>query len=121
MVLYRFLFACVGMLPVIVTHRVRLTAGETRTLLLAAFFGIPIQFMLQFHGLVLTTVSHAALMVGAMPVLLAAAAALFAGSGWTGLAGWRCAVPLAARRWWCWAAAARPPGAKRLRWRATCW
>jgi len=79
MVLYRFLFACVGMAPVMFTRRVRLTASETRTLLLAALFGIPIQFMLQFHGLALTTVSHASLMVGAMPVLLAIAAVLFAG------------------------------------------
>ncbi len=92
MVLYRFLFACVGMLPVMVTRRVRLTAGEMRTLLLAAFFGIPVQFLLQFHGLALTTVSHAALMVGAMPVLLALAASLFAGErldwiGWLALCG----------------------------------
>jgi len=92
MVLYRFLFACLGMLPVMVSERVRLTAGETRTLLLTAAFGIPIQFLLQFHGLVLTTVSHASLMVGAMPVLLAAAAALFAGErldwiGWLALCG----------------------------------
>ena len=92
MVLYRFLFACAGMLPVMVTQRVRLTAGETRTLLLAAFFGIPVQFLLQFHGLALTTVSHAALMVGAMPVLLALAASLFAGErldwiGWLTLCG----------------------------------
>ncbi|MGA9062179.1 MAG: EamA family transporter [Terracidiphilus sp.] len=92
MVLYRFLFACVGMAPVMVSHRVRLTGGETRTLLLAAAFGIPIQFLLQFHGLALTTVSHASLMVGAMPVLLAAAAALFAGErldwvGWLALCG----------------------------------
>ena len=92
MVLYRFLFACLGMLPVMVSRRVRLTASETRTLLLTAAFGIPIQFLLQFHGLVLTTVSHASLMVGAMPVLLAAAAALFAGErldwvGWVALCG----------------------------------
>ena len=79
MVLYRFLFACLGMAPVMFTRRVRLTASETRTLLLAALFGIPIQFMLQFHGLALTTVSHASLMVGAMPVLLAVAAVVFAG------------------------------------------
>ena len=90
MVLYRFLFACLGMLPVMVSERVRLTAGETRTLLLTAAFGVPMQFLLQFHGLVLTTVSHASLMVGAMPVLLAAAAALFAGErldwiGWLAL------------------------------------
>jgi drug/metabolite transporter (DMT)-like permease len=92
MVLYRFLFACLGMAPVMVSQRVRLTAGETWTLLLTAAFGVPIQFLLQFHGLVLTTVSHASLMVGAMPVLLAAAAALFAGErldwvGWLALCG----------------------------------
>jgi drug/metabolite transporter (DMT)-like permease len=90
MVLYRFLFACLGMAPVMLTRRVRLTGGETRVLLLAALFGIPIQFLLQFHGLVLTTVSHASLMIGAMPVLLAAAAAMFAGErldwiGWVAL------------------------------------
>jgi drug/metabolite transporter (DMT)-like permease len=92
MVLYRFLFACVGMAPVIFTHRVRLKRDELRIMLLAAAFGIPIQFLLQFHGLALTTVSHASLMVGAMPVLLAAAAALFAGErldgvGWLALCG----------------------------------
>jgi drug/metabolite transporter (DMT)-like permease len=94
MVLYRFLFASLGMLPLAIANRRRfhLTAGEIRILLISAAFGIPIQFLLQFHGLALTTVSHAALMVGAMPVLLAAAAALFAGErldwiGWLALAG----------------------------------
>jgi drug/metabolite transporter (DMT)-like permease len=92
MVLYRFLFATLGVLPVAVRYRARLTGSEMRILLLAAVFGIPIQFLLQFHGLALTTVSHASLMVGAMPVLLAAAAALFAGEslewfGWLALAG----------------------------------
>jgi drug/metabolite transporter (DMT)-like permease len=75
-----------------VSQRVRLTAGEMRTLLLTAAFGVPMQFLLQFHGLALTTVSHASLMVGAMPVLLAAAAAIFAGErldwiGWLALSG----------------------------------
>jgi drug/metabolite transporter (DMT)-like permease len=101
MVLYRFLFACVGMLPLAIAHRkrFRLTRSETWTLLIAAAFGIPIQFLLQFHGLALTTVSHAALMVGAMPVLLAAAAALFAGErldwiGWLALVGSTCGAAL---------------------------
>ncbi|MEI9967520.1 MAG: DMT family transporter [Terracidiphilus sp.] len=90
MVLYRFLFACLGMTPVLLTQRARLTASELRTLLLAAALGIPIQFLLQFHGLALTTVSHASLMVGVMPVMLAAAAVLFAGErldwvGWLAL------------------------------------
>jgi drug/metabolite transporter (DMT)-like permease len=87
MVLYRFLFATLGMAPVALRHRVRLSAGEWRMLLLAAAFGIPIQFLLQFHGLEHTTVSHASLMVGTMPVLLAAAAALFAGERLDGF-GW---------------------------------
>lgn len=95
MVLYRFLFASLGMLPVILFFRggwVRLNRAELRMLIIAASFGIPIQFLLQFHGLSRTTVSHASLMVGAMPVMLAAAAALFAGErldrlGWVALFG----------------------------------
>jgi drug/metabolite transporter (DMT)-like permease len=81
MVLYRFLFASLGMLPVALIHRrrFRLTGAEARLLLLCAFFGVPVQFLLQFYGLARTTVSHASLVVGAMPVLLAAAATLFAG------------------------------------------
>lgn len=90
MVLYRFLFASLGMAPVALAHRVRFTPSEMRTLLLSAFFGIPVQFLIQFHGLALTTVSHASLMVGSMPVLLGVAAALFAGErldaiGWGAL------------------------------------
>jgi drug/metabolite transporter (DMT)-like permease len=90
MVLYRFLFASLGMLPVVLLHRVRLTRNEWTTLLLTAAFGIPIQFLLQFHGLARTTVSHASLMVGAMPVLLAASATIFANErldwiGWVAL------------------------------------
>jgi drug/metabolite transporter (DMT)-like permease len=101
MVLYRFLFASLAMLPIVIANRNRfhLTAGETRTLLISAAFGIPIQFLLQFHGLALTTVSHASLMVGAMPVLLAAAAAMFARErldwiGWLALAGSTCGAAL---------------------------
>ena len=92
MVLYRFLFACLGMLPVALMNRVRLTRSEIRLLLISAAFGIPIQFLIQFHGLARTTVSHASLMVGSMPVLLGVAAAIFAGErldriGWLALVG----------------------------------
>jgi drug/metabolite transporter (DMT)-like permease len=95
MVLYRFVFASLGMLPVMLLHRnsrLRLTWAELRVLLIAAGFGVPLQFLLQFHGLVRTTVSHASLMVGAMPVMLAVAAAMFAGEkldrlGWIALCG----------------------------------
>jgi drug/metabolite transporter (DMT)-like permease len=92
MVLYRILFACLGVLPVALVCRVRLSGAEWRTLLLSAAFGIPISCLLQFGGLARTTVSHASLMVGAMPVMLGAAAALFAPQGSTeerlGRLGW---------------------------------
>ena len=89
-VLYRFLFACAGILPFI--QRPRFARKEWLLLLVAAFLGIPLQFIIQFHGLQLTTVSHASLMVGTMPVLLAAGAAIFAHEhldlkGWLALLG----------------------------------
>jgi drug/metabolite transporter (DMT)-like permease len=90
MVLYRFLFACVGLLPVALLNPVRFTRSEIRILLTSSLFGIPVQFLIQFHGLAHTTVSHASLMVGSMPVLLGVAAAIFAGEhldrfGWVAL------------------------------------
>ena len=92
MVLYRFFFACLGMIPIALLNRVRLTRSEIRLLLISASLGVPVQFLIQFHGLARTTVSHASLMVGTMPVLLAAAAVLFAGErldgfGWLALCG----------------------------------
>ena len=78
MVLYRFLFATLAFLPLLLTHKPGLNRREWGTLLICAFLGIPLQFLIQFSGLSLTTVSHASLMVGTMPVLLAAAATLFA-------------------------------------------
>jgi len=100
MVLYRFLFATLGMLPIMLTARrggtsardPKWTGREIGILLLSAALGIPIQFLLQFEGLARTTVSHASLMVGTMPVLLALGATLFAGErldwvGWLALAG----------------------------------
>ena len=92
MVLYRILFACLGVLPVALVCRWRFSGAELRTLLLSAAFGIPISCLIQFSGLARTTVSHASLMVGAMPVMLGVAATLFAGErlgriGWMALCG----------------------------------
>jgi len=92
MVLYRFLFAMVVLLPLLVTHRPGLTRREWGLLTVASFLGVPLQFLIQFYALSITTVSHAALMVGTMPVILAVGAALFAhermdGVGWAALAG----------------------------------
>ncbi len=81
LVLYRFLFAALGFAPI--TWRA-LRSVETRVarqdfslIFIAALLGVPVQFLIQFAGLARTTVSHASLMVGALPVLLAAGSALF--------------------------------------------
>jgi len=92
MVLYRFFFACLGLAPVLWLRRPGLNAREWRILLLAAFLGVPVQFLLQFAGLARTTVSHAALMVGTLPVVLAVGAGIFAHErldriSWVALAG----------------------------------
>ncbi|MES2392131.1 MAG: EamA family transporter [Acidobacteriota bacterium] len=101
MVFYRFVFATLGLLPLIVTHRPGLNASEWRTLLFASFLGIPLQFLIQFRGLSLTTVSHASLMVGTMPVILAAGATFFAHErlsvlGWCTLVASTCGAALIA-------------------------
>ena len=91
MVLYRLAFGSLGMLPVVLLHRQHFSRSEWSTLLLSALLGVPVQFLIQFHGLAHTTVSHASLMVGTMPVILALGAAIFAHErldriGWTALA-----------------------------------
>jgi len=78
MVLFRFLFATLALAPLLLLHRPRFTRADWGLLLLASFLGIPLQFLIQFSGLALTTVSHASLMVGTMPVILAVGATLFA-------------------------------------------
>jgi drug/metabolite transporter (DMT)-like permease len=92
LLLYRFLFACVALAPLVWRHPARLSAAEWRVLLLASFLGVPLQFLVQYYGLLLTTVTHASLMVGTLPMLLAVAAMLFAREhldawGWLALAG----------------------------------
>jgi drug/metabolite transporter (DMT)-like permease len=101
MVLYRFLFAMPLLLPLLVTHRPGLNGREWGLLLVASFFGVPLQFLIQFYALSITTVSHAALMVGTMPVILAVGAAVFAHErmdlvGWLALAGSTCGAGLIA-------------------------
>ncbi len=90
MVFYRFLFACLGFLPML--RKPGLNRKEWLLLLTASFLGIPLQFLIQFYGLSLTTVSHASLMVGTMPVILAIGATLFTHErldwkGWLAMAG----------------------------------
>ena len=92
MVFYRFAFACLVLIPILFTHRPTFNAREWGILALSSFLGVPVQFLLQFEGLKLTTVSHAALMVGMMPVILAVGASIWAHErmdriGWLALFG----------------------------------
>jgi drug/metabolite transporter (DMT)-like permease len=91
MVFYRFLFAVLGLAPMLFTHRAGFDRREWGLLALGSLLGVPLQFLLQFYGLSITTVSHASLMVGTMPVFLALGATLFAHErlhplGWAALA-----------------------------------
>ena len=94
MVLYRFLFGALPMLLVHLRQRDRspYNRGDWTALLLGSFFGIPALFLMEFKGLSMTTLAHAALMIGTMPVLVAGGAAIFLherlnGTGWFALAG----------------------------------
>lgn len=82
MVFYRFVFASIGFLPAVIRGLSRPDSRIPRRdfplILIGALVGVPIQFIIQFAGLARTTVSHASLMVGNLPVLLAAGSALFA-------------------------------------------
>jgi drug/metabolite transporter (DMT)-like permease len=91
MVLFRFAFACVGLLLFMIFVRPRFGGSEWGWVLAAAVLGVPVQYLIQFKGLSLTTVSHASLMVGTLPMLLAIAAMFFSGErlhfgGWVALA-----------------------------------
>ena len=82
LVLYRFLFASIGFAPItwraLRNPATRIARQDYSLIFVAALLGVPVQFLIQFAGLARTTVSHASLMVGALPVLLAAGSALFA-------------------------------------------
>ncbi len=89
MVLYRFLFGAAAMAAVRLRQKDRTpySRADWTSLLLAAFFGIPVLFLIEFKGLAMTTLAHAALMVGTMPVLVAGAPRCSWASGWTAPAG----------------------------------
>ena len=105
MVLYRFLFALVPALPFVFRRTAPWSKRDLLILAGSAFFGIPLQFLVQFKGLSLTSLAHASLMIGTLPVILAGCAALFLHErldavGWGALAGstvGACLIALASR------------------------
>ncbi|PYX32145.1 MAG: EamA family transporter [Acidobacteria bacterium] len=76
----RFCFGSLVLLPVVFFRRPqRFSRRDFWNIVVAGVIGVPVQFLIQFKGLALTTVSHASLMVSSLPLLLAFSAVLFLG------------------------------------------
>lgn len=73
---YRFATASIFLLPILLRRWRPFLGKDLLFLLLASVVGIPVQYIIQFEGLHRTTVSHASLIVGSIPVLLAAMSAV---------------------------------------------
>jgi drug/metabolite transporter (DMT)-like permease len=73
----RFCFGSLLLLPLLFRPTRRFTPRAFWTMILASIVGVPLQFLIQFKGLSLTTVSHASLMVSTLPILLALSAVFF--------------------------------------------
>lgn len=74
---FRFITAAILLTPIVIRTWKPYRGRELGLLLLASGIGVPVQFLIQFQGLRLTTVSHASLIVSVLPVLVAAVSALF--------------------------------------------
>ena len=65
-VFFRFLFACPILVAILIGKRKPFASRDFLWLVAAAVVGVPVQFLMQFKGLQLTTVSHASLIVGTL-------------------------------------------------------
>jgi drug/metabolite transporter (DMT)-like permease len=74
-VLYRFGLACLVLLPAALLRRAWPERRDFPLFVLTGFLTVPVTFLLQFGGLALTGVASASLIIGALPPLLALAAA----------------------------------------------
>jgi drug/metabolite transporter (DMT)-like permease len=73
---FRFLAGSLALSPILIRRWKPYRRKDLWLLLLAGVIGVPLQFLVQFKGLQLTTVSHASLIVGTLPMLLALSSAL---------------------------------------------
>ena len=79
MIFYRFFFAVLALVPVAIQRQISLPhRRDVLRILAAGALYVPIQFLVQFEGLAHTTVSHASLMVGGLPIMVAVGAVVFA-------------------------------------------
>lgn len=77
---FRFLFACIPLIPFALRKSTlfrRRNWPDIWLFAVATVIGFPVQFLIQFKGLQLTSVSHASLIVGTLPVMVALASVAF--------------------------------------------
>jgi drug/metabolite transporter (DMT)-like permease len=77
---FRFLFGCIPLIPFALKKTAIFRERNARDLWLFAVvivIGVPVQFLVQFKGLESTTVSHASLIVGTLPVMIALTSVAF--------------------------------------------
>lgn len=78
---YRFIFGVAGLMPILLRPAGRAAVAaclaDLPTFIGAALTGVPLLYLIQYYGLHLTTVSHASLMMGVVPVLFAVAGTVF--------------------------------------------
>jgi drug/metabolite transporter (DMT)-like permease len=79
LVLLRFAFGSLALFPIVVIKKAWMNWRDLPRFLLTGFLAVPATFLLQFHGLALTTVARASLIIGAIPPLLAVGGAVFLG------------------------------------------
>jgi drug/metabolite transporter (DMT)-like permease len=84
-VAFRFICGSIVLLPFLLKNWRPFRGHDLRMLLLAGIVGVPVQFLVQFKGLQLTTVSHASLIVATLPMLLALGSAVFLRERLTGM------------------------------------
>ncbi len=87
LLLYRFVFAVLPFLPILLLGRVRPKGRDLWLLALTGFLMVPVTFLLQVGGLLFTSATSAALLIGTGAPLLAVAAVLFEGER-LGRRGW---------------------------------
>lgn len=76
-IFFRFFFACLILVPILIAKWKPFARTDLWWLFPAAVVGVPVQFVMQFKGLQMTTVSHASLIVGTLPVLIALSSTFF--------------------------------------------
>lgn len=76
-VLLRFTLASLALVPAVIVHRVWPQLQDLPLFILTGFLTVPVNYLLLYQGLALTSATSAALLSGGLPVLFALAAAWF--------------------------------------------